>query len=70
MTQKITVQLNGSEYTLNAGSSILTVLEILDLTGQRVAVERNGSVVPRSQHGDTQLATGDQLEVIRAVGGG
>ena len=42
----------------------------LDLAGKRVAVERNGEIVPRSQHGDARVADGDQLEIVVAVGGG
>ncbi|MHB1293320.1 MAG: sulfur carrier protein ThiS, partial [Sulfuricella sp.] len=46
------------------------LLEILDLTGKRVAVERNGEIVPRSQFGETMLSDGDKLEIVVAVGGG
>ena len=40
------------------------------LAGQRLAVERNGEIVPRSTFGDTRLADGDRIEVVMAVGGG
>lgn len=40
------------------------------LEGKKVAVERNGEIVPRSVHGSTLLADGDQLEIVVAVGGG
>ncbi len=40
------------------------------LEGKRIAVERNGEIVPRSHHTDTPLAMGDRIEVVRAVGGG
>ncbi|MDP1634046.1 MAG: sulfur carrier protein ThiS, partial [Gallionellaceae bacterium] len=38
--------------------------------GKRVALERNGEIVPRSQFASQQLAEGDRLEVVVAVGGG
>jgi len=46
------------------------LVEALDLTGKRVAVERNGEIVPRSRHADVQLESGDRLEIVVAVGGG
>jgi sulfur carrier protein len=70
MTQKITIQVNGLQQTVSAGSNVLALLDMLDLTGKRVAVERNGGVVPRSEQESTVLLEGDQIEVIRAVGGG
>jgi len=42
----------------------------LELAGKRVAVERNGEIVPRSRYAVTQLADGDALEIVVAVGGG
>lgn len=51
----------------------LTLAELIDqlgYTGKRIAVERNGEIVPKSEYGDTQLASGDRLEIVVAVGGG
>ncbi|CAN1524735.1 ThiS Sulfur transfer protein involved in thiamine biosynthesis [Methylophilaceae bacterium] len=51
----------------------LTVAELvlqLSLEGKRLAIERNGEIVPRSQFANTLLAAGDQLEIVGAVGGG
>jgi sulfur carrier protein len=42
----------------------------LALTGKRVAVERNGEIVPKSAHDSTWVADGDRLEIVVAVGGG
>ena len=52
---------------------IQTVAELvheLSLTGKRIAVERNGEIVPRSRYADTTVAPGDTLEIVGAVGGG
>jgi sulfur carrier protein len=46
------------------------MLARLDFKGGKVAVERNGEIVPRSAHGSTLLVDGDQLEIVVAVGGG
>ena len=46
------------------------LLERLQLSGKRVALERNGEIVPRSRHAEQLLSDGDQLEIVVAVGGG
>ncbi len=66
----ITLSVNGSPRNIDTGSNVNRLLKALELAGKRVAVERNGEIVPRSQYGDTQLAHGDQLEIVVAVGGG
>jgi sulfur carrier protein len=40
------------------------------LSGKRLAVERNGEIVPRSRYAETELSDGDRLEIVVAVGGG
>jgi sulfur carrier protein len=42
----------------------------MGLTGKRIALERNGEIVPRSTFATRQLAAGDKLEIVVAVGGG
>ena len=42
----------------------------LGLEGKRVAVERNGEIVPRGVFAQTPLQSGDKLEIVGAVGGG
>jgi sulfur carrier protein len=49
---------------------VTRLLEALELAGKRVAVEKNGEIVPRSRYADTRLAEGDALEIVVAVGGG
>ena len=66
----IQLSINGEPRTFAPGSSIAQMLVELELTGKRIAVERNGEIVPRSQFADTMLSDGDQLEIVVAVGGG
>ena len=61
---------NGKAHECPTGATVSALLEQLTLTGRRVAVERNGEIVPRSQHAAAALAEGDQIEVVVAVGGG
>ena len=65
---KLTV--NGEPMALPAGTTIGALIEHLGLVGKRLAIELNEDIVPRSQHADTALAEGDQVEVVRAIGGG
>ena len=64
------ILLNGESLELPDGATVADLLVRLDLTGRRVAVERNLDIVPRSQHATTALADGDRLEVVHAIGGG
>jgi len=61
---------NGAPHSFEQNPNLSQLLETLSLTGKRLAVERNGEIVPRSQFGETVLADGDQLEIVVAVGGG
>lgn len=61
---------NGTTHSFEQDPSLSRLLEHLNLTGKRLAVERNGEIVPRSQFDGTQLADGDKLEIVVAVGGG
>lgn len=64
------VLVNGTERELAAGATVAGLLAALGLASERVAVERNGQLVPRARHASTALADGDRLEVVTLVGGG
>jgi len=66
----IQILVNGEARRIAAPASVSTLLEQMQLTGKRLAVERNGEIVPKSRHADTALAVGDRLEIVVAVGGG
>ena len=66
----ITLRVNGEPRQFPPETTIAALLAGMGLTGKRLAVERNGEIVPKSRHGDTPLAEGDQLEIVVAVGGG
>lgn len=66
----ITISVNGKPVSLESGATLSRLLDTLGLTGRKVAVERNGEIVPRSQHEASALADGDRIEVVVAVGGG
>ncbi|HYF58378.1 MAG TPA: sulfur carrier protein ThiS [Burkholderiaceae bacterium] len=64
------VIVNGQAHPVPAGTTVAQLLERLSLAGKRLAVERNGEIVPRSLHPGLALADGDRLEIVVAVGGG
>jgi sulfur carrier protein len=61
---------NGTPRELPEGTTVAALLEHMSLVGRRIAVERNGEIVPKSLHDRTLLARGDRLEIVVAVGGG
>ncbi len=66
----ITLTLNGEPHRIAAGSRVSDLLTSLELPAEKVAVERNREIVPRSTYGDVMLADGDSLEIVHFVGGG
>ena len=66
----IEISLNGAPLVLDAAPTVAALLERQGLAGKRVAVEKNGEIVPKSRHAETAIATGDRLEIVVAVGGG
>ncbi len=67
---QLNITLNGSPHALAADTSIAELLADLGYAEKRVAIERNGAIVPRSAHGSTCIEAGDQLEIVQAIGGG
>jgi len=61
---------NGAERRFAPPLSVAQLVGELGFAGRRVAVERNGEIVPRSRYAEVALADGDRLEVVVAVGGG
>lgn len=68
--QVITVSINGTTRQLPDSAGVSVLLEEMGLAGKRIALERNGEIVPRSLFATQQLADGDKLEIVVAVGGG
>lgn len=64
------LKINGETRQFPEGLTVGGLIDQLGYAGKRIAVERNGEIVPKSQHAATALAGGDQLEIVVAVGGG
>lgn len=66
-----TLDVNGVATEIGASASTIeAVVVALGLAGKRIAVEKNGEIVPRSRYATTPVAPGDRLEIVGAVGGG
>lgn len=65
-----TVRVNGRDRGCPPGWTVADLLATLNRDPRTMAVERNGEIVPRSQHATTVLEYGDRLEIVIAVGGG
>lgn len=64
------IKINGEARQFPEALTVAELIALLGYTGKRIAVERNGEIVAKSQHGSTRLASGDALEIVVAVGGG
>jgi thiazole synthase len=69
MSTSKTITLNGDPRHTGA-ATIADLVRELELAPEKVAVERNGEIVPRSTLGEAPLAEGDRLEIVHFVGGG
>lgn len=68
--EMIRVRVNGEERAVPKGTTVADLLRIIDAQPDRVAVEVNLQIVPRSKHAEHELKDGDQIEVVTLVGGG
>ena len=62
--------INGQPQTVQEGLSLSDLIAQLNMKTERVAVERNGVIVPRNDWPQTALQNGDRLEIVHFVGGG
>ena len=65
------ILINGNNRQLDGENMTISALVVtLNLIGKRLAIEKNGEIVPRSQFDTILLSDGDKLEIVGAVGGG
>jgi sulfur carrier protein len=64
------ITVNGCTRVYEGPLAVADLLQNMALAGKKVAVERNGEIVPRGAHAATLLTEGDRLEIVVAVGGG
>ena len=64
------IQVNGTPVAIAAGKTLQQYLDTTDYVPTRIAVERNGEILPKASYAATPLADGDRLEIVSFVGGG
>jgi sulfur carrier protein len=67
---ELLVTINGAERRFAPPLTVARLVGELGFAGKRVAIERNGEIVPRSRYAEIAVHDGDRLEVVVAVGGG
>lgn len=63
------VRINGQDVSAD-GMTVSEYLETTSFDAKRIAVEKNGEIVPKATYGETVLCDGDTVEVVSFVGGG
>ena len=66
----MTLTVNGTEKPLGDAKTLAQLLAALGVTAKKMAVERNGEIVPPAAFASTPVAPGDRIEIIQFVGGG
>jgi sulfur carrier protein len=64
------IQLNGESRDIPTPSTAQDLVDLLELSGKRLAMEVNLEIVPRTTYADHVLHEGDQIEIVHAIGGG
>ncbi|HXZ87117.1 MAG TPA: sulfur carrier protein ThiS [Candidatus Binataceae bacterium] len=65
-----TINLNGERFVVDGDARVSALIDKLNLSRRRVAVEVNNAVVPKAQWDHTTLNPGDSVEIVNFVGGG
>jgi sulfur carrier protein len=66
----IAITVNGEARRFDHPLNCAELIARLELAGKRIALERNGEIVPRSRFPEQMVMDGDKLEIVVAVGGG
>jgi sulfur carrier protein len=70
MSSNIQIVVNGESWEVPQGSGISALLTLLGLPNDRVAIERNLEILPRSLWSTITVQQGDKYEIVHLVGGG
>lgn len=66
----LTIRVNGEHRRVAAGMTLADLANEIGLAPEKVAVERNLAIVPRSTLAEVRIEDGDELEIVHFVGGG
>jgi len=66
----IKITLNGEKKNIKEDSNADELLELLEITSKRLAIEVNENILPRSQFQTYRFKANDKVEIVHAIGGG
>jgi sulfur carrier protein len=64
------IQLNGKKISIKSNFSIQDLLKKYKLTNKKIAIEYNGSIIPKTNYKKKYLKNHDKLEIVHFIGGG
>ena len=64
------IQLNGKKVVINSNYTLFDLLKKYKMTNKKVAIEHNGSIIPKSSYRKKYLKNNDQVEIVHFIGGG
>ena len=64
------IQLNGKKVVINSNYSLFDLLKKYKLTNKKVAIELNGSIIPKTKFKKKYLKNNDKIEIVHFIGGG
>ena len=64
------IQVNGKSLEVIKPLTIVDLIKQLDYQNQRIAIEINEAIIPKSNHAEFMISDNDKIEIIKAVGGG
>jgi len=64
------VTINGEVQDVPEALTVATLIVHLGADGRKVAIERNGAIVPKALHTETALMEKDEIEIVAFIGGG
>ena len=64
------IQINGKKISIKSNFSIKDLLKKYKLTDKKVAIEHNGSIIPKVNYKNKYLKNNDKVEIVHFIGGG
>ena len=64
------IQLNGKKVVIKSNYSILDLLKKYNLVNKKVAIEHNGTIIPKVNYKKKNLKNNDTVEIVHFIGGG
>ena len=64
------IQLNGKKVVIKSNYSLLKLLKKYKLANKKIAVEHNGTIIPKVKYNKKKLKNNDKIEIVHFIGGG